>query len=232
MMDGGRSRTTRRAATVIASVLAAAGIATIGVALQAQRRPPQPSASAAGRIYVPPLSTTTTNPPTLITPTTTVPKTATTRPGLSASPPVAITIPSIGVRSTLTRLGLNGDGTVAVPTSFHVAGWYEHSVTPGQNGPMVVLGHVDSTSGPGIFFRLGALNPGDQVSVSRVDGRLVTYRITAVRSYFKQQFPILDVYGNTPTPTIRLITCGGTFDRSTGHYLSNIVAFGQLVASR
>jgi sortase (surface protein transpeptidase) len=133
------------------------------------------------------------------------------------------------VQSTLIRLGLNADGTVQVPMSFHVAGWYEHSVTPGQTGPSVILGHVDSKGGPGIFFRLGALHPSDRVVVKRADGTAATFEITAVRSYFKQRFPTLDVYGNTPTPTIRLITCGGTFDRATGHYLSNIVAFGQLV---
>jgi LPXTG-site transpeptidase (sortase) family protein len=214
---------------VIASALVVAGIATVAVAIHAQRKPPQPPASAAGRLYVTPSFTTTTSTP--VTRATTKPTTVTTRPGLPASPPIAVTIPSVGVRSFLIHLGLNADGTVQVPTSFDVAGWYENSVTPGQNGPTIILGHVDSTSGPGIFFRLGALKPGDQVSVNRADDRVVTYKITAVRSYFKQQFPTLDVYGNTPTPTIRLITCGGAFDRSTGHYVSNIVAYGQLVGS-
>ncbi len=226
MRDGGRSRTARRATTVIASVLAVAGVVTIAVALHAQHKPPQPSASAAGKLYVPPTSTTTIP----AAPTPIKPKITTTKPGLPASPPTAITIPSIGVQSTLIRLGLNADGSVEVPTSFHVAGWYERSVTPGQVGPTIILGHVDSKAGPGIFFRLGALKPGDRVAVNRADGRTVTFEITAVRSYFKKQFPTLDVYSNTPTPTIRLITCGGTFDRSTGHYLSNIVAYGQLVA--
>jgi hypothetical protein len=229
MTDGGRSRTARRAATVIASVLAVVGVVTIALALHAQRHAPQPSASAAGRLYVP--SSTSTTIPSAPRTAPTRPKPTATKPGLPASPPTAITIPSIGVQSSLIRLGLNADGSVQVPTSFHVAGWYEQSVTPGQVGPTIILGHVDSKAGPGIFFRLGALKPGDRVAVNRVDGRTATFEITAVRSYFKKQFPTLDVYSNTPTPTIRLITCGGTFDRSTGHYLSNIVAYGQLVTS-
>jgi sortase (surface protein transpeptidase) len=118
---------------------------------------------------------------------------------------------------------------VQVPTSFHVAAWYQRSVTPGQLGPSIILGHVDSQSGPGIFYRLGALRPGDRVIVNRLDGSAATFRITGVREYLKTQFPTLDVYGNTPVPTIRLVTCGGSFDRATRHYLSNIVAFGQLV---
>ncbi len=130
--------------------------------------------------------------------------------------------------STLTSLGLNTDGSVHVPDSFSIAGWFNGSVTPGQVGPTVILGHVDSTSGPGVFFRLGDLRPGDNVTVARLDGTVVTYRITAVRQYPKSHFPTFDVYGNTPVPTIRLITCGGAFDSTTHHYLSNIVAYGQL----
>jgi sortase (surface protein transpeptidase) len=115
-----------------------------------------------------------------------------------------------------------------VPTSFHAAGWYQHSVTPGQVGPPVILGHVDSTSGPGIFYRLGSLRPGDTVTITRADGKTVTFVITGVRQYAKTAFPTLDVYGNTTVPTIRLVTCGGTFDSVTHHYLSNIVAYGEL----
>ncbi len=139
-----------------------------------------------------------------------------------------VSIPSIGVTSMLTSLGRNADGSVQVPTDFQVAGWYNGSVTPGQVGPTVILGHVDSTAGPGIFYRLGALHPGDTVTVHRQDGRNVTYRITGVRVYSKAHFPTLEVYANTSIPTIRLITCGGAFDSATHHYLSNIVAFGQL----
>ena len=146
---------------------------------------------------------------------------------MASSPPTEIDIPKIGVRSIVVRLDRNADGTVQVPDSFHVAGWYEHSVTPGQVGPSVFLGHVDSQSGPGIFYRLGALQPGDRVVVKRLDGRAATFVITGVRQYPKDAFPTLDVYGNTSAPTIRLVTCGGNFDPATHHYLSNIVAYGE-----
>jgi sortase (surface protein transpeptidase) len=132
------------------------------------------------------------------------------------------------VRSQLVHLDRNPDGTVQVPTSYQIAGWYDRSVTAGQVGPTVILGHVDSKAGPGIFYRLGALHPGDTVTVTRTDHRTVTYTITGVREYAKNQFPTIDVYGNTTRPTIRLVTCGGTFDHTTGHYLSNIVAYGEL----
>jgi len=219
------SRSSLRAATVIASVLAMLGVVAVVVAVRAQRAVPQPSAAAAGTLIDPAPR------PTMMRPKHTgAPRsTSTTTPGLSASIPTAVSIPSIGVSSTLIPLDQNADGSLQVPDSFHVAGWYDHSVTPGQRGPTVIVGHVDSRSGPGIFYRLGAMRPGDLVRVARRDGRVVTFKITAVREYVKTAFPTIDVYGDTPVPTIRLVTCGGTFDRATGHYLSNIVAYGQLV---
>jgi sortase (surface protein transpeptidase) len=211
---------------MIALVLAITGATLIGIALHAQRSAPQPSSAAAGKLFDPStknssVSTTTSRDRARST-------TVTTSHELPASPPTRVAIPSIDVTSTLMSLGLNSDGTVQVPDSFSVAGWYNGSVTPGQLGPTVILGHVDSTAGPGIFFRLGDLRPGDKVTVTRLDGTAVTYRITGVRQYPKDHFPTLDVYGNTAIPTIRLITCGGAFDSTTHHYLSNIVAFGQL----
>jgi sortase (surface protein transpeptidase) len=139
-----------------------------------------------------------------------------------------VDIPAIGVHSRLQRLGLSPDGSVQVPSSYQQAGWYEHSASPGTPGPTVVLGHIDSRSGPGVFFRLGALRPGDTVRVRRADGRTETYVVTGVREYEKDRFPTLAVYGPGSVPTIRLITCGGAFDPATGHYLANIIAFGQL----
>ncbi len=90
------------------------------------------------------------------------------------------------------------------------------------------LGHVDSYRGPAVFFDLGSLRPRDSVIVRCSDDRLLTFTITGVREYPKDQFPTLAVYGPTAVPTIRLITCGGSFDYSTRHYESNVVAFGQL----
>jgi sortase (surface protein transpeptidase) len=220
------ARSSRTIASVIAAVLAVVGAGVIVVALvRHQSPPPQPSVAAAGSITSPSSAPKTrTQSKAKRSTSTTLP----TPPTLGFSPPVEVSIPKIGVDSELVKLDRNADGTVEVPTSFHVAGWYDHSVTPGQAGPTVILGHVDSTAGPGIFYRLGSLQPGDKVSVTRTDGKVATYVITCVREYGKTSFPTIDVYGNTPGPTIRLITCGGAFDQATHHYLSNIVAFGQL----
>jgi Sortase domain len=215
----------RAAAATLAIVLAVGGATAIAVGYSQRRTPPpRPSAAVAGRIAptVDRTSTPRSHPARH-------PSTTSTPAGLSASPPVAIRIPSIGVQSWIVGLGLNADGTVQVPGSFHVVGWYEHGAAPGQAGPAVFLGHVDSVSGPGIFYRLGAMHPGDHVVVTRRDGRSIPYVITGVRQYSKTAFPTIDVYGDTATPTIRLVTCGGTFDSSTHHYLSNTVAFGQQI---
>lgn len=224
------SRSSLRAATVIACVLAVIGIACVVVAIRAQRSAPQPSSSAAGQLIEPSVRPSAIPVPRTSPRSTSGPgvPSSTAKEGMPASRPVALTIAKIGVSSLLTTLDRNADGTLQVPDSFHIAGWYDRSVTPGQVGPAVIVGHVDSVSGPGIFYRLGSLKPGDLVVVKRLDGTTVKFKITGVREYAKDQFPTIDVYGNTPIPTIRLITCGGTFDSVTHHYLSNIVAYGQI----
>ncbi len=224
MMSSRNSISARAIVTIVAGLLALVGAVTVVVAVSRHNSPPpKPVASAAGNIASP--TTTTSVPiPGGLTPSSVAPKPT----GLGFSPPAEITVPSLGIDSTLVRLDRNADGSVEVPTSFHVAGWYEHSVSPGQVGPSVILGHVDSKSGPGIFYKVGLLQPGAKVVVKRDDGKLVNYVITGVRQYPKTGFPTIDVYGDTAVPTIRLITCGGAFDSATGHYVSNIVAFGQL----
>lgn len=152
--------------------------------------------------------------------------------GLPRSTPFFLSVPALGIQcSPLQRLGENPDGTVGVQTIFRQAGWYTGSVSPGQVGPTVILGHVDSSRVTGIFFRLGDLRPGDTVSLPRADGRTVTHPSTGARECPKDQFPTLCVYANTPVPTIRLITCRGRFDTATRHYLSNIVAYGEQIAA-
>jgi hypothetical protein len=139
------------------------------------------------------------------------------------SPPVTLTIPSIGVQTCLIRLGLAADGTLQVPQSTAVAGWYTGSPRPGAVGSAVIAGHIDSRTGPGVFFRLSLLRPGDRVYVRRADGTLAVFLVTAVRQFPKDSFPTSAVYGPTPDPEVRLITCGGTFDPQLGSYLSNTI---------
>jgi LPXTG-site transpeptidase (sortase) family protein len=145
--------------------------------------------------------------------------------------PVALTIPAIGVQTSLIHLGLTGSGALAVPASTAVAGWYTGSSRPGAIGPAVIAGHIDSHVGPGIFFHLAQLRPGDQVYVRRADGTLAVFRVTAVQSYDKDHFPTLAVYGATPDAELRLITCGGTFDYQLKSYLSNTVVYAAQVSA-
>ncbi len=139
--------------------------------------------------------------------------------------PVALTIPSIGVQTSLIHLGLTASGTLQVPQSTAVAGWYTGSPPPGAVGSAVIAGHIDSRAGPGVFFRLSLLHPGDRVYIRRADGTLAVFRVTAVRQFPKDSFPTSAVYGPTPDAELRLITCGGTFDPQLGSYLSNTVAY-------
>lgn len=154
---------------------------------------------------------------------------------LQTSAPVSLTIPALGVTSPLLTLGLNPDGTVEVPSlddPDSKAGWYKGSPTPGSIGPAIILGHIDSKKyGPGVFYKIGSLNPGQEVDVTRQDGTVAVFKIDGVRSYPKDQFPTKDVYGNIDHAGLRLITCGGTFDPNKGSYESNIVVYASLKSS-
>jgi hypothetical protein len=155
-------------------------------------------------------------------------------PVLSASPPVSIAIPAINVQSPTQKLGLMKDGTIEVPPleDTNATGWYTGSPAPGALGPSVILGHVDSAkNGPSVFYSLGTLKPGDEVSVNRGDGSVAVFKVDGVRQYGKDNFPTEVVYGNLNYAGLRLITCGGTFDPKSGHYESNIIAFASLVSS-
>lgn len=144
------------------------------------------------------------------------------------SDPVALRIPALDLSVTLSSLGLNPDGTVQVPTDVQQPGWFRLGPTPGQIGSAVILGHVDSTKGPAVFFGLRTLVPGDQVMVSLADGVTAQFAVTSVAMYSKSSFPDQEVYGSHGSGALQLVTCGGTFDNQTGHYLSNIVVYTSL----
>ena len=149
------------------------------------------------------------------------------RPGTGglAAPPVRLTIPAIGVRTRLIRLGLTRAGALQVPSSYQIAGWYDRSPRPGATGSAIIAGHIDSVAGPGVFYRLASLHRGDRAYVRRADGSLVVFRVTAVRLYRKDRFPTAAVYGPAAGPQLRLITCGGTFDAALRSYESNVVVY-------
>jgi Sortase domain len=146
--------------------------------------------------------------------------------GYRATPvPVRLDIPRIQVSSPLDRLGRAPDGTVEVPGRWEVAGWYALGPRPGDPGSAVILGHVDSRSGPAVFYRLHRLRPGDEIVVTRADRSTVRFVVQRTEQYDKLRFPTDEVYYPTLTSTLRLVTCGGQFDATTGHYRSNIIVF-------
>ncbi|WP_116051267.1 class F sortase [Amycolatopsis palatopharyngis] len=228
LLDGRRRRLLVSAAT---AVLALGGIGAVTVGLTSQNSAPAPAAASGGDQIpgaIAPRPSDRTEP----APTT---KAQPDAPTLPAAPPTAISIPTIGVQSSMITLGQNPDGTMEVPQpgpDYDKTGWYKHSPTPGELGPSVIAGHVDSAEkGPSVFFRLGAMQAGDQVSVTRADGTVAEFTVDRVEQYEKDQFPTLDVYGNTDTAQLRLITCGGEFDDQTDNYLDNIVVYAHFTGS-
>lgn len=144
-----------------------------------------------------------------------------------------VCIPAIGVDAIVLQVGLNPDKTVQVPPLSEVrdAAWYRNSPVPGDDGPTIILGHINSAQyGAGVFLDLHRLKVGNSVSIARGDGAVATYRISRVSAFPKSSFPTQLVYGDTAGPTVRLITCGGTFNTSTRSYDDNIVAFGALTS--
>ena len=148
--------------------------------------------------------------------------------GLRRAVPQRLQIPAIGVDTTLIPLGLKADQSLQTPPRGFPAGWYTGGVTPGEVGPAILLGHVDG-NGPAVFFRLHDLTTGDRITVSRADGTKPVFRVVRLAQYPKRAFPTALVYGPTATSTLRLITCGGTFDTQSGHYQDNLVVFADLI---
>ncbi|MGN6677285.1 MAG: class F sortase [Streptosporangiaceae bacterium] len=144
------------------------------------------------------------------------------------SRPTRLAIPAIGVNTSLIRLGITRQRTLQVPVSAAVAGWFTGSPRPGGIGASIIAGHIDSYTGPGVFFRLRDLHRGQRVYVTRANGSVATFRITAVSMYDKNRFPTAAVYGPVPDAELRLVTCGGQFDYATGSYLSNVVVYAVL----
>lgn len=139
--------------------------------------------------------------------------------------PATLRIPAIGVQTPLERLATDADGRLLPPREPAHAGWFAAGVRPGATGPAVVAGHVDSRTGPAVFTRLGSLRPGDRILMTDAGGRVATFTVDRVLSYPKTRFPTEDVYGATPDPQLRLITCGGAFDPESGHYRRDVVVY-------
>jgi len=215
----GRPSVWRRIVGFVGAGFIIGGGSALGVAASAQQHAPQPTPSASGTIG----------------PAGSQPSAGSGKLRLPRSEPVSIDIPAIGMQSNLLHLGLNPDGTIQVPPLFaqpSQAAWYKYSPTPGQIGSSVIEGHIDTYQGPSVFFRLGALRPGNQVDVTLANGTVAVFRVTGVRLYPKTSWPWHVVFGSADYPALHLVTCGGTFDYSTRQYLSNTVVFASLVSSK
>ncbi|GAA2404178.1 hypothetical protein GCM10010191_09830 [Actinomadura vinacea] len=193
------------------AVLLAVGLVTLGLGLRGPAGPPRPPAWAATPRPVDHGG-----------------------PVLTRSAPVQVAVPSIGVRAPLARLGVGRDGSVQVPAADRPdeAGWYDGEATPGERGPAVILGHVDSSEGAAVFYDLGRLRPGHRVEVNRADGRVAVFTVESVERVAKDRFPTRRVYGPLDHPGLRLITCGGSFDRAGGGYRDNIIVYAAQTAVR
>ncbi|WP_231640118.1 class F sortase [Micromonospora sp. NRRL B-16802] len=145
-------------------------------------------------------------------------------------PPTRVRVPRIDIDSPLTVLGLDSAGALVPPADFDTAGWYGGGPAPGDTGPAVLAGHLDSRRGPAVFARLDELRPGDLVQVWR-GGQQLSFRVTGSLRTRKDDFPTALVYGPTPGAELRLVTCGGDFDRRRGHYRDNVVVFAISVSA-
>lgn len=155
--------------------------------------------------------------------------TRTTAPSPGGPLPVALRIAPLGVDSAVQAVYTEPDGSLGVPGDVTTTGWWAGGARPGETGAAVIVGHVDSYRGPGVFVGIRRLKPGQEVDVVRSDGSGAVFRIDAIREYAKTDFPTKLVYGPAPDAQLRLVTCGGTFDRASRHYEDNVVAFAHLV---
>lgn len=209
-----------RRAAAFAVVLAVLGSVTtaMGVRTEDGLPPPEPAPALEEGTDPPPPP-----PPTRATP-------RKTDSGMRRSAPVRLDIPAIELRTEVTPIGLRRDGTIDVPPlrADSPAGWYKNAPSPGEAGAAVLVGHVDTArEGPAVFFRLRELRRGDAISVRRTDGTVADFVVSRVTTHPKNDFPSEDVYGPVDGPELRLITCGGVFDRSRGSYRSNVVVFAR-----
>ncbi|MCA9364161.1 class F sortase [Candidatus Kaiserbacteria bacterium] len=153
-----------------------------------------------------------------------------TGPVLARALPTHLTVRRAGIDADFEApLGLNPDQTVQVPEAFDTVGWYQYGPTPGELGPAVVFGHVDSYQGPAVFFSIGQLEHGDVIEVVRDDGNVALFEVNRIGRYGQEDFPTNEVYGNIPYAGLRLVTCSGVYDKNTKRYSHNTVVYASLV---
>ncbi|MCZ4126176.1 class F sortase [Streptomyces sp. H39-S7] len=152
-------------------------------------------------------------------------------PALARSEPEKITIPSLGVSSTLETLRQDKDGVMKSPKDPDLAGWYEPGPTPGSKGPAVIAGHVTWNGAAAVFAKLKTMKAGDTIEVARQDGKTAMFTVERVAEYPKAKFPTLEVYKNLDYAGLRQVTCGGEFDTKKHYYDSNVVVFARMTGT-
>lgn len=153
-------------------------------------------------------------------------------PVMQESDPVKLRIPSINLDSDFSEpLGLEDGGEIEVPDDYTSVAYYKHGPTPGELGPAVILGHVDSVNGPAVFFSLGQLKEGDEIQVERADGSTATFAVTELERQTQTAFPTRKVYGDLDHAGLRLITCTGIYDKEKLRYTHNLIVYAKLVSS-
>ncbi|MFG1950987.1 class F sortase [Micromonospora sp. NPDC048830] len=155
-------------------------------------------------------------------------------PVLPASRPTGIAINSIDLDAPVHDVGIAPDGTIGVPDAGRAqeAGWYDQGPTPGQYGPAVIVGHVDTRTGPAVFHELKSMRSGDRIEVRRADGSVAVFEVDAVHRYDKEKLPVDEVFGDFSRPRLRLITCGGRWVGGETGYADNVVVYASLVKAR
>ncbi|MFJ9516848.1 class F sortase [Kitasatospora sp. NPDC101801] len=155
-------------------------------------------------------------------------------PTLPRSRPVKLWIPQLFVEAPFVELGLDHAGALEAPAkdNRNLVGWYRDGAAPGERGSAVVAGHVDTTTGPAVFLMLHLLTPGSTVDITREDGIVATFAVDSVQTFPKDRFPDEQVYADTDAAQLRLITCGGAYDRQRKDYPDNVVVFAHLTSSR
>ncbi|MEU7182616.1 MULTISPECIES: class F sortase [Streptomyces] len=153
---------------------------------------------------------------------------------LPPATPKRLTIPSIAVDAPFTALTLDAKGQLNAPAAdnSNLVGWYQGGATPGESGTSIVAGHVDTKTGPAVFLQLSTLKAGNTVSVTRDDGTVATFKVDTVETFSKAEFPDERVYGEAATPQLRLITCGGAYNKTAKDYTDNVVVFAHLTSSK
>ncbi|MEL5960217.1 class F sortase [Streptomyces sp. CLV115] len=155
---------------------------------------------------------------------------ATVGPAMERSVPKRLRIPAIGVDAPFTDLSIGATGQLDAPppNDNNLVGWFKDGATPGERGSAIVAGHVDTMTGPAVFLQLRYLRPGAQVDITRADGSVATFKVDSVEQFSKAKFPDDRVYADTNSAELRLITCGGAYNKTAKDYEDNVVAFAHL----